>query len=339
MDMIIPDNPPEIQILTLGDIPRLIDCVRRCYGDSYPNSLMYDAEQLKVAVENGLMHSIVARHQDGHIIGHCALTFDGANNTCPEAGKMIVDPDYRGHHIAELMAKKRIELAKELNLPGFWTECVTNHPYSQHEMITFGAKETGVLLGASPSTIHMEGLENFSDTRMSLLTLYLSIKDASHQIYIPPHHADLVRQLASKINVQRTILHPLVDGIGKTQYLTEINQPIQTAHLKIQHIGEDFISSLSQELENLSHQNLASIFLDLPINQESAARAHTELERMGFIWGSWIPNYSANGDILRLQKINQAINPVEIICARPEGEIIKSYVVSEWEKVAKKTKT
>lgn len=338
MDMTNTDNPPDIQILQADDIPHLIDCVRRCYGDSYPNSLMYDPEQLRVTIESGLMHSIIARHQDGHIIGHCALTFDGADNTSPEAGKMIVDPDYRGHHIAELMAKKRIELANELNLVGFWTECVTNHPYSQHEMITFGAKETGVLLGASPSTIHMQGLENFSDTRMSLLTLYLPLRETSQHIYIPPHHAKLVRNLASKVNLERTILHPVVDGIGKTQSLTEINQSIQTAHLKVQHIGEDFIPFLNHELENLSHQNLASIYLDLPINQESAAQAHTELEKMGFVWGSWIPSYSINGDILRLQKINQAINPSEIVCARPEGESIKAYVVSEWEKASQKAK-
>jgi sorbitol-specific phosphotransferase system component IIA len=52
------------------------------------------------------MYSIVAKLENNQIIGHCALTFDGAQNASPEAGKMMVDPDYRGHHIAELIAKK-----------------------------------------------------------------------------------------------------------------------------------------------------------------------------------------------------------------------------------------
>lgn len=44
---------------------------------------------------------------------------------------------------------------------------------------------------------------------------------------------------------------------------------------------------------------------------------------MGFFWGAWIPSYSVKGDILRLQKLNQAVNFNEISAARPEGETIK----------------
>lgn len=57
---------------------------------------------------------------------------------------------------------------------------------------------------------------------------------------------------------------------------------------------------------------------------------------MGFFWGAWIPSYSVKGDILRLQKLNQAVNFNEISAARPEGETIKKYVESEWLRVLKK---
>jgi len=98
---------PEISALALEDIPHLIDCVRRCYGDSYINPIMYDATQLEDAIVTKKIHSVVAKLENNQIIGHCALTFDGTQNASPEAGKMMVDPDYRGHHIAELIAKKR----------------------------------------------------------------------------------------------------------------------------------------------------------------------------------------------------------------------------------------
>ncbi|OWF66312.1 hypothetical protein B6A14_03705 [Polynucleobacter hirudinilacicola] len=92
--------------LELADLPQLIDCVRNCYGESYPNTLMYDVERLEEVIQKKLMHSVVAKLNNGKIIGHCALTFDGAHNVSPEAGKMMVDPNFRGHHIAESMAKK-----------------------------------------------------------------------------------------------------------------------------------------------------------------------------------------------------------------------------------------
>ena len=329
------DITPEIRLLTVGDIPQLINCIKRCYGDSYPFHEMYDSAALQKLVDDKLMHSVVAQHPDGHLIGHCALTFDSPSNTAPEAGKMIVDPDFRGHHIAESMAQKRIEIAKELDLVGFWTDCVTNHPYSQDEMIAFGAQETGVLLGAAPSR-EMAGLQNFTDTRMSFLSCYLPLKENTNTIYLPKNHLDFVGDLAQKIKVDRTIAESSALGSGKSEYSVAVNPATQMANIKVQHIGEDFASAIAAELAKLESQNLAFTMLNLPISQEAAALAFTQLEDMGFFWGAWLPNYTAQGDFLRLQKLHESVNVDEIICARAQGEDIKKYVVSEWQRVSKK---
>jgi RimJ/RimL family protein N-acetyltransferase len=163
---------PEIRQIRTEDIPHLIECVRRCYGDSYPSAMMYDPVLLQEALDNKLMYSVVAIGPNGRVIGHCALTFEGPHDHSPEVGKMIVDPDFRGHHIADAMAKERIAIAKELGLSGFWGACVTNHPYSQEEMISLGAVETGTLLGVSEPNTVMEGLQNFSDSRRSVIIAY-----------------------------------------------------------------------------------------------------------------------------------------------------------------------
>ncbi|WP_353201078.1 GNAT family N-acetyltransferase [Polynucleobacter sp.] len=330
------DITPEIRRLKIEDIPQLIECIRRCYGDSYPFHDMYDPVALQKIIVDKMMHSVVAQHPDGHLIGHCALTFDSTHNTTPEAGKMVVDPDYRGHHIAESMAKMRIDIAKELDLVGFWTDCVTNHPYSQHEMIAFGAQETGMLLGASPSR-EMAGLQNFTDTRMSFLSCYLPLKEQINTIYLPQHHLNFVGDLAQKINVKRTIMQSNVMGSGQSEFNISVNTETQTANIKVLHIGEDFSARISAELAKLESLNLAFIMLNLPISQEGAALAFSQLEDMGFFWGAWLPNYSAHGDVLRLQKLHESVNVDEIICARPQGENIKQYVISEWNRVSQKS--
>jgi len=328
------DITPIIRLLKIADIPQLIECVKRCYGDSYPFHEMYDPAALQKMVDAKLMHSVVAQHPDGHLIGHCALTFDGANNTAPEAGKMIVDPDFRGHHIAEAMAKKRIEIAQELDLVGFWTDCVTNHPYSQDEMIAFGAQETGVLLGAAPSR-EMVGLQNFTDTRMSFLSCYLALRESVNTVYLPKNHLDFVSDLAKQIKVDRKIMESSTLGSGKSEYSVTVNPKTQMANIKVQHIGENFSSAISSELAKLESEKLAYTMLNLPISQAAAAPAISQLEAMGFFWGAWLPNYSAQGDILRLQKLHESVNVDEIICARSQGEDIKKYVVSEWNRVGK----
>lgn len=333
MQAMTKDITPEIRPLKIQDIPQLIECIKRCYGESYPFHEMYDPAALQKMVEDKLMYSVVAQHPDGHLIGHCALTFDSAHNTSPEAGKMVVDPDYRGHHIAESMAKMRIDIAKELDLVGFWTDCVTNHPYSQDEMIAFGAQETGILLGAAPSR-EMAGLQNFTDTRMSFLSCYLPLKEQVSTIYLPKNHIDYASDLAKRVNVKRVIEKSESTGSGKSEYKVTVNPATQTANIKVQHIGEDFSAAISSELAKLESENLAFTMLSLPISQEAAALAFAQLEEMGFFWGAWLPNYSVQGDVLRLQKLYETVNIDEIICARDQGENIKKYVVSEWKRVS-----
>ena len=329
--------PLKIDRLDLNDLHRLIDCVRRCYGDSYPNTMMYNVDQLESALKSQLMHSIVAKLDDGEIIGHCALTFDGTHNVSPEAGKMMVDPNFRGHHIAESMAKKRIDIAHELALPGFWTECVTNHPYSQREMIAFNAKETGLFIGDVPATITMKGLENHPETRMSLLAFYLPLNDRPHTIFMPTQHTEHAKALVNDLSLERNIVSAKTMANGKTTFHTVINSSIQTANISIDRIGSDLISAVNHELRKLEALNLASIYLDIPIEQEAAANAYLELESIGFFWGSWMPNFSTQGDSLRLQKIYQAVNVETIVCARAQGDDIKNYVISEWARVAQNT--
>ena len=329
--------PLKIDRLDLNDLHRLIDCVRRCYGDSYPNTMMYNVDQLESALKSQLMHSIVAKLDDGQIIGHCALTFDGTHNVSPEAGKMMVDPNFRGHHIAESMAKKRIDIAHELALPGFWTECVTNHPYSQREMIAFNAKETGLFIGDTPATITMKALENHPDTRMSLLAFYLPLNDRPHTIFMPTQHTEHAKALVNDLSLERNIVSAKTMANGKTTFHTVINSSIQTANISIDRIGSDLISAVNHELRKLEALNLASIYLDIPIEQEAAANAYLELESIGFFWGSWMPNFSTQGDSLRLQKIYQAVNVETIVCARAQGDEIKNYVISEWARVAQNT--
>ena len=143
--------------------------------------------------------------------------------------------------------------------------------------------------------------------------------------------------LAKRVNVNRVIAESNAPGKGKSEYSVSVNPATQMANIKVQHIGEDFSSTISAELAKLESQNLAFTMLNLPISQEAAALAFTQLEGMGFFWGAWLPNYYAQGDFLRLQKLHESVNVDEIICAREQGQNIKKYVVSEWKRVSPKS--
>jgi hypothetical protein len=126
-----------------------------------------------------------------------------------------------------------------------------------------------------------------------------------------------------------------VAASGTTTFHTVINSSIQTANIAIDRIGGDLVAAVKHELTKLEPLNLASIYLDIPIEQETAANAYLQLESIGFFWGSWMPNFSTMGDSLRLQKIYQPVDVDTIICARPQGESVKNFIIAEWQRVSR----
>ena len=128
-----------------------------------------------------------------------------------------------------------------------------------------------------------------------------------HTIYSPAQHAEHLKDLVKSLKMTREIKTSNLKGSGKTRLKTKNDSLDQTANISISFIGEDLIPMVRAELEKIEALNLATVYLDLPIEQEAAANAYSALEELGFFWGSWIPNYTANKDILRLQKIYQSV--------------------------------
>lgn len=328
----MPNSDPHFQIdlLDRADIPGLIDCVRKCYGESYPFKQIYSASALEDLVLNQTMYSVVCKNENGMVIGHSSLTFAGGGNSSPELGKLFVDPDYRGHQIANLLVNQLLNIARDLPIAGFWAECVTNHPYSQDVLIAIGGVEVGLLLGDIPATIKMQGEHNFSDSRMSLLTYYVPSNKASPlTIFIPESQKNHISALAMKASQERLITTTLSSGNGLSVITPNLDLSTLDASIQIAHIGNDFSAAIQAEVTALEKQRPASMYIDLPICNEAAASAYLNLEQLGFFFASWLPSFRENQDILRLQKIYTQINASEIICARDQGNAMKTHVLAE----------
>ena len=78
----------------------------------------------------------------------------------------------------------------------------------------------------------------------------------------------------------------------------------------------------------------AAVHLHLPATDPAAAWAAAVLERLGFAWCAWTPAFLPTGDSIRLQRVTD--HPMEretIVCARAEGEQVRNFVQSEWNRV------
>lgn len=324
-----------VRAMEPADAAGLARCVYRCYGYSYLDPMLYRPRQIRRALRSGLWRSVVAVGPDGEVVGHCALTFDRVGDPVPEAGKLVVDPRFRGHHVAERMATARRDQAAAGGLVGYWSECVTNHPFSQREVIGTGGAETGLLIGAVPSTLSMQNLDNHSGGRHSLLSMYVAVTDrGSRSVHVPRRHADLLASMSRAVGLPRTIEVADVDPTGTTSLAVEVCTDSGLAHLRVAHPGTDLVERVADELEGLQDFDLGAVHLDLPLSCPATVGAVEGLERLGFCWGAWVPCFAPDGDVLRLQRV--ADHPVEvsdIACARPEGEVVRDAVLAEWHRV------
>ncbi len=329
----------EIREMVPADAAGIARCVYRCYGYTYLDPSLYQPRVLRRAVRSGQLHPVVAVTPSGEVVGHCALTFDRPGDLVPEGGKLVVDPRYRGHHLAERLAGVRARVAENLGVAGIWFECVTNHAFSQKEVLSGGGAETGLLLGATPTSIAMEGLGNSHGGRHALLTMWSPVAGTtSSTVHVPTRHADLVATICERLGLDRrvecgTATRPVTPR--RSRLTSSVCNDTGVVHVRVLHIGADLVDRVADELDGLAEFDVASVLVDVPVGDPAAIGAIQDLERLELFWGAWLPGFTHDGgDALRLQRVSdQSIELEGISCARPEGEQLRDMVLSEWHRV------
>lgn len=333
------DDAAALQIRELRDedVPGVVRCVYRCYGYSYLDPDMYRPSTIRARVRAGRLRSVVAVEPGGDVVGHCALTFGRTGDPVPEAGKLVVDPRYRGHHLAERLAEVRLGVARELQLPGIWAECVTNHPYSQREFAAFGGVETGLLMGVTPAAVTMEGLPNDGGGRHSLMAMWAAVDGTPpSRVNLPRRHEPLIAAMSIRSGQERTFDTTVVaPTCPHTKMSASVDVVAGDGWIRIEEVGTDLLARVAHELDAMSVDDLASVQLDVPLSDPGAAWAIEGLESLGVFFGAWFPGYlgAEHGDVLRLQRVADRPLALDVHCAGPDGESVRDAVMNEWHRV------
>ncbi|HEV2171851.1 MAG TPA: GNAT family N-acetyltransferase, partial [Candidatus Binatus sp.] len=108
-------------------------CFYRAYGLSAPTAdeVIYHPERCADRVRAGLHLATVAADPSGRIVGHTALERESTEDPIGMGGYLVVDPDYRGHGIAERLTEIRLKEGREMGLRGMLAMAVTLHTASQ----------------------------------------------------------------------------------------------------------------------------------------------------------------------------------------------------------------
>ena len=180
----------------------------------------------------------------------------------------------------------------------------------------------------------MAGFANANEGRRSLIVTYTPLAPVARTIHVPERHAAIVAELAARLGLERVVETGGEGDGGHARISAKVTPQIGVAHIRVTHPGADLASKVADQLEGLDAFDLGAVHLDVPLADPAAAAAIEALEALDFAFSSWIPDFAPDGDAFRLQRVGSHPVDVEhVVCARPEGEAVRDYVVGEWHRV------
>uniref|UniRef100_A0A7C4RU52 ATP-binding protein n=1 Tax=Desulfatirhabdium butyrativorans TaxID=340467 RepID=A0A7C4RU52_9BACT len=328
-EVTISSEPVVIRPLRPEEAPKLARCIYRTYGYSYASEALYRPEQVRERLEAGLVESLVAVTPGSELVGHLALIRDSREARVAETGQAVVVPAFRGRKLFEQMKARMVDQARRQGLLGLTSEAVTIHPATQKGNHALGAVETGLLLGYIPGQL-LFGPNQDPTLRQSAMLYFLPLNPApSRAVFLPERHREMLTTLYIRLGLERQESSP--DGLfqhREGQLTLQVRPEWGQAFLKVTAFGASTEREVAARLKQLCRQKIDCIYLDLPLAAPETLHLSPAFEALGFGFAGLLPEAAPDGDLLRLQYLNNVVvDPDRIITATAFGSRMKDYVL------------
>jgi GNAT superfamily N-acetyltransferase len=320
-----------IHLFRPEDAPGIGQLFHAVYGDEYPIKHFYNPPELLAALERGENYSIVARTEDGRIIGHMGIFRSSPHPSLYECGAGLVLPEYRkGGVNLKLLEHTYERLIPELKLEEVWGEAVCNHVSMQKAVIRHNHVETGLEVDLMPAEAYAK--EKSSSGRVASLVVFRAYVPRPHTVYLPPVYEKVLRFLYSGLDDRRTlaISRERAPADVSSQASTEIFDFPQVARIAVSAIGEDF-DSYFHSIENeilIRKMMVFQVWINLACPW--AGRAVETLRSRGYFFGGILPRWF-DDDALLMQKIVGRPNWEGINLFNDRAKQILEFVRNDWE--------
>ena len=127
----------EVRRAEPADAEGIVACFRRCYADTYPTSLFYDAEALAEAIHARQRECIIAvtSSETPVVAGHMANTVHSAERVTAELGNTVVDPAFRGQRLMGRLGAALSQWCQQQGYTGYVHYPTTAHPVMQQASV------------------------------------------------------------------------------------------------------------------------------------------------------------------------------------------------------------
>jgi anti-sigma regulatory factor (Ser/Thr protein kinase) len=323
------------------DAHAVATCFYRTYGFTAPvaDEVIYHPERCAAQVQAGLHLGTVATLTDGRIVGHIAVVREHPDDPIGVSGFLVVDPDLRGHGIADGLSDRKRERGLRAGMTGMLGMAVTVHTASQKTSLREGGREVGVLLAAQEDRVVMRGIAaDARHERHAVVPFFTGLApDARRQAFPPDIYRGIVEQIYGACGLERELCAPerlnLEDLPEHTSLNVSVLEGARFARIRVAAYGRDFLGEIFHLLSDLHRHHVKVMRLELPLSDPLTAHFGRATEGLGFSFAAVFPAMRP-GDLLCVQSLDEIeIDPGAIHVASDHGTKILAEVLASRERV------
>lgn len=318
-----PSSIYEYRWMEPGDALEVSRCIYKTYGYTYPGEHVYFPERIVAMNQSGEMISAVAVIETGEVIGYCALS-GHPDDPVMEIGQAVVVPAHRGRGVLKGLSDMVMGAARLRGLSGLFAQAVTLHPFSQRVTLKYGFRESALLLGYVHRAIQMKEISGGElPQRESVIYSYRPLCEVPcSRVYSPPHHRSMINSIYDNLGFEREFAasedpglndepSPLEPKIPHFNLSTKVVSNLGIATMEILNYGLGIEQEVKDKLRDLSHEEIAVIYMKLPLGDPDTAIVCQGIEELGFFFAGIQPGQASQagkqmrcGDLLCLQYFN-----------------------------------
>ncbi len=335
---------PAIQYRNMApdDALAVARCFYRTYGLTGPvaDEVIYHPERCAAQARAELYLGVVAMLPDGRVVGHIAVERQALDDPVGIGGFLVVDPEFRGHGIAERLSELKVARARAAGLRGLLGMTVTVHTASQKTSLSHGGHEVGVLLAAQEDRIVMRGIATGArQERHAIVAFYTPLAaDVRRPSFPPAAQREIVARICAACGLNRVINESrgrvsLDELPQRTSLSVAVLSGAHFARIRVSAFGRDFVSEIFHLIDDLHRHNIDVLRLELPLADPLTAHFGSAAEELGFSFAAVFPAMGA-GDLLCLQSLDRIeVDPTAIQTASDLGAAVLAAVLASRQRV------
>jgi anti-sigma regulatory factor (Ser/Thr protein kinase)/GNAT superfamily N-acetyltransferase len=330
-----------IRLVLPEDAIRVAQLMYRVYGYTYPRVDIYYPERLAHNIKIGTKVGVVAVAENGEIVGHAGIMRPNLGSLA-ELGQLAVAPLHRGQGLNKRLGERLQEAIRRLGLLGLYAEAVTVHTISQEGCEGQGFHVAGIEL--LHVKIHFKKLEiiqhelgyqdkdsgpGFEGETALVFYFHHLAPPETTRVCAPDRHRKVLAKIYRNLGAPVEFLKPgPVTGPGRLA--VQFNPNFGAGFIQVNRIGTDTFPEINQACRDLCDlAGAAVVFLDLPLAQGGTPDLCDAAETVGFFFSGVRPRFASDGDFLRLQYLNAALDPERIHLASPFARELLDYILRD----------